>query len=193
MSEEKKNIPVDPLAPEIPEKAKVPETPSTRVEQQLKKAKKKVVEFQKDVKFLWIYSTVFCLAMLSLIGASYIIQQKIHSEVDTYKSQAESAELSNEENQSRLSGIQEENKRLKGQVENLTAQNENLKAGAEKDEALIGLGEEMLTQQNQLLRAVHLYEQGEEELAKEAFAQVNKSKLPADSVEIYTYYEERLK
>lgn len=191
--EEKKNVPTDPLAPEVPEQAKAPETPTTRVEQQLEKKAKKVVEYKKDIKFLWIYSTVFCLVALALIGGSYIIQNKIHAEMDDYKSQAESATQSDAQNKSRLSTITEKNQQLTKQVETLTKENATLRAGAELDEALITKGEEIIHQQQLLLQAIDLYGQNKITEAKEAFALIKAENLPEESKAIYTYYEERMK
>lgn len=192
MSEEMKNTPIDPLAPEIPEKAKIPETPTTRVEQQLKKAKKKAIEYKKDIKFLWIYSSVFCLVALALIGGGYVIQEKIHAQVDDYKTQAESATQSDAQNKSLLSNIQEKNKQLQNRVAALETENETLKVGAANDEVIINKGEEIILQQNLLMRAILLYEQNNKTEAKEVFSAINKDVLPADSAETYAYYEERL-
>ena len=186
---EQNATPIDPLAPESPEQAKVPETPVTRVEQQLKKAAKKVTDYKKDIKFLWIYSSVFCVVILALIGGSYVIQQKIHAEVDDYKTQAQNATESDEQSKSRLSNIQEQNKQLEKEVATLENENETLKAGAANDEVLINKGEEIILQQSLLIQAAALYEQEDIDGAKEVFARINKDVLPTDSAEIYTYYE----
>ena len=52
MAEQNKNVPVDPNAPEIPEQAKLPETPETRVQKQRQDSLEKINEFKKAVKFL---------------------------------------------------------------------------------------------------------------------------------------------
>lgn len=193
MSEEKKNTPVDPLAPEIPEQAKVPETPTTRVEQQLKKEAKKITEFKKDIKFLWIYSTVFCLVLLAVIAGSYIIQQKIHTEMDDYKEQAESATQSDKQNKSLLSNIQDKYEQAQKENKRLENENATLKAGAATDEVLINKGEAIIHQQNLLLQAISLYEQNKTGEAKELFGQIDAEQLPEDAAQIYAHYEERLK
>ncbi len=193
MSEEKKNMPVDPLAPEIPEQAKVPETPTTRVEQQLKKEAKKITEFKKDIKFLWIYSTVFCLVLLAVIAGSYIIQEKIHNEMDDYKEQAESATQSDKQNKSLLSNIQDKYEQAQKENKRLENENATLKAGAATDEALINKGEAIIHQQNLLLQAISLYEQNKTGEARELFGRIDAEQLPEDAAQIYAHYEERLK
>ena len=175
-----RNSPTDPLAPEIPETAKTPATPTTRVAQQLKKAKKKAIEYKKDIKFLWIYSSVFCLVALALIGGGYVIQEKIHAQVDDYKTQAESATQSDAQNKSLLSNIQEKNKQLQNRVAALETENETLKVGAANDEVIINKS-----------RFIG-YAAPVKTEAKEVFSAINKDVLPADSAETYAYYEERL-
>ncbi len=186
------NTPLDPLAPEVPAQAKKPETPTTRVEQKMAQAVNEITEFKKDVKFLWIYASVFCLVLLALIGGSYVIQEKIHQQVDDYKTQAQDAAQSDAENKSRLSNIQEQNKALKAQVQSLTDENNTLKAGAANDEALITKREQMLQQQERLIEAISLYEQNKWSKAREALKSIDPQYLSAESAEIYTYYEERL-
>ncbi|MBR5782989.1 MAG: hypothetical protein IKY33_02045 [Clostridia bacterium] len=184
--------PFDPNAPVEPAKAKAPETPTTRVEQQRKKKQTVVTEFKKDVKFLWLYASVFCLVVLALIGGSYVVQQRIHAEVNEYRGQAETAEQSESQAQSRLSNIQEENKSLKSQLESAKTENETLKAGAKADEALIESGEKIILELQKLLKIDRLLQEGNRAEALEIFESIDSSILPEDSMESYTYYEERL-
>ncbi|MBQ6946943.1 MAG: hypothetical protein IJN42_02760 [Clostridia bacterium] len=193
MSEEKKNVPVDPLAPEIPEQAKVPETPTTRVEQKLKKEAKKIREFKKDIKFLWIYCTVFCIALVAIVGASYFIQEKIHDDMDDYKEQAQTATESDKQNKSLLSNIQEKYAQAQKENEYLKNENATLKAGAENDEALINKGEAIIQQQGLLLKVGKLCDENKLSEAREVFKTIDASQLPQSEKETYTYYEERLK
>ena len=189
---EPNHTPIDPNAPIEPAEAKVPETPTTRVEEQLRSKEEKVIEFKKDVKFLWLYASVFCLVLLALIGGSYIIQQKINAEVEGYKGQAATAEQSESQAQSRLSNIQEENKQLKSRLEAAQRENETLKAGAEADEALIEASESIILEMQKLLKVSRLCQEGNWQGAREIFDTIDSSKLPEDSQESYTYYEERL-
>ena len=184
--------PQDPNAPAIPAEAKQPETPQTRVKQMLEKQESKIIEFKKDVKFLWLYASVFCLVLLALIGGSYLIQQKINREVDEYKGQAQSAEQSESQAQSRLSNIQEDNKQLKNQLEKLRSENETLSAGADADEQLIESGEKIILELQKLLKVSRLYQNGKWQEAKTVFDSIDETVLPQDSLESYTYYEERL-
>lgn len=185
----------DPQISDMPEQAKVPETPETRVAQELQKETDKVETFKKDVKFLWIYASVFCAVLLLLIGASYIIQGKIHAEVDSYKNQAESANQNTTQTQSRLRGIQEENEKLKKNVSELQSKNNLLEAESSVSSELIEKAEQALLEQQKLTRVLSLLLQGKITAAKEAFASVNETALPSDTetAEIYTYCKERLK
>ncbi len=179
--------------PEIPAEVKVPETPETRVQKQKQDSLDKITEFKKDVKFLWLYATIFCLVLLALIGGSYLIQQKLHAEADEYKSQAADAQASNEQNKSRLSAIQEENANLKARNETLEKENDALLAAADADEALINSAEQIILEQQKLLKVGRLYQDGQTEEAEALFDSIDKTLLPQDSIESYTYYEERLK
>lgn len=190
MAEQNKNVPVDPNAPEIPEQVKVPETPETRVQKQRQDSLEKITEFKKDVKFLWLYGSIFCLVLLALIGGSYIIQQKLHAEVDEITSQAAADK---EQSKSRLSAIQEENANYKARNEALEKEVEALEAAAKADEALINSGEQIILELQKLLKVDRLYQDGAKGEARELFESIDKTLLPEDSMESYTYYEERLK
>ena len=188
MADQKKNIPVN--EPETPAQTKVPETPETRVQKQRQDSLDKITEFKKDVKFLWLYGTIFCLVLLALIGGSYVIQQKLHADMDEITSQAQADK---EQSKSRLSAIQEENNALKSRVETLEKANEALEAAANADEALINSAEQIILEQQKLLKVARLYQEGERTQAAELFESIDKTLLPQDSMESYTHYEERLK
>ena len=193
MADQEKNVPIEQDTPETPAQTKVPETPETRVQKQRQDSLEKISEFKKDVKFLWIYGTIFCLVLLALIGASYLIQQKLHAEMDEYKNQNAEAQVTIEQNKSRLSAIQEENANLKSKAESLQQENESLKAAAEADEALINSAEQIILEQQKLLKVARLYQEGKKREASELFESIDKTLLPQDSMESYTHYEERLK
>lgn len=185
-----KNIPNN--EPLEPQQVKAPETPETRLQQKMQDDLEKVTEFKKDVKFLWIYASIFCLVLLALIGGSYLIQEKIDAEVDEYKTQASDAQASDEKNKTRLSAIQEQNEDLKNQLEAAQNENEALKAAAKSDEELINSGEQIILEMQKLLKVSRLYQAGQRTAAKELFESIDKTFLPKDSLESYTYYEERL-
>lgn len=193
MADTQKNTPVDPVTPEVPIEVKVPETPETRVQKQREVTLEKIAEFQKDVKFLWIYATIFCLVLLALIGGSYLIQQKLNAEVDAYKTQASDAQASNEQNKSRLSAIQEENNTLKAQKKAAEKEMESLRAAVEADEALINSAEQSILELQKLLKVSRLCQEGQIKEARVLFESIDQKLLPQDSIESYTYYEERLK
>ena len=187
-----KNIP-ESNEPLVPEQVKVPETPETRIRQKMQDNLDKVTEFKKDVKFLWIYGSIFCLVLLALIGGSYLIQQKINAEVDEYKTQASQAQVSDEKNKSRLSAIQEQNENLKNKLEAVENENTALKAAAQSDEELINSGEQIILELQKLLKVTRLYQAGQRTEAQELFESIDQTLLPNDCLESYTYYEERLK
>ena len=176
-----------------PEQRKVPETPETRIRQKMQDNLDKVTEFKKDVKFLWIYGSIFCLVLLALIGGSYLIQGKIDAEVDEYKNQVSDAQASDEKSKTRLSAIQEQNTQLKNKLQSIENENAALKAAAASDEALINSGEQIILEMQKLLKVTRLYQSGKMPQAKELFESIDKALLPKDCHESYTYYEERLK
>ena len=192
LADNKQNTPAA-NQPEIPEQIKVPETPETRVRQKMQDNLEKVTEFKKDVKFLWIYGSIFCLVLLALIGGSYMIQEKINAEVDEYKNQASDAQASDEKSKSRLSAIQEQNNQLKNKLSAVETENAALKAAAASDEALINSGEQIILEMQKLLKVTRLYQTGKRTEARELFESINKEILPKDCLESYAYYEERLK
>lgn len=189
MSEEKR----DPLAPEIPEQVKIPETPETRVEEKLEKEAAKVVEFKKDVKFLWIYASVFCIVLVLLIEASSIIQKKRHIEVENLQNQAATAEQSDKQTKSLLKNIQEENERLKSENQTLKSEKEVLEAESETSSKLIASAEATLSEIQKLSSVQLLFEQNKFDEARQVFATVIEDKLPQTDKETYAYYQERLK
>lgn len=188
MSEEKR----DPLAPEVPEQVKVPETPETRVEQELEKEAAKVVEFKKDVKFLWIYASVFCIVLVLLIEASSIIQKKRHTEVENLQNQAATAEQSDKQTKSLLKNIQEENERLKSETATLQSENEVLQAESKTSSELIAAAEATLSEVQKLSRVQLLCQQNKNDEARTLLATVAQDKLPESDREVYAYYQERL-
>ncbi len=188
MSEEMKKE----ATPVVPAETKQPETPETRVKEKLQKEAERVTEYKKDIKFLWLYGSVFCLVVLILIGASYLIQRKINAEVDGYKLSAETAELSNSQNQSRLSNISDENKHLKEQNEILKSEKKTLEAIIATDDDLITAGEQIVLELQKMLEVGRLVRANQLAKAKEIFDTIDRSMLPESTIESYTYYEERL-
>ncbi len=152
------------------------------------------VQFKKDIKFLWIYATVFCLVVVILIAGSAVIQRKIHRQVEGYQSQAESAEQSNQQNQSRLKNVQDENKALKEKNEQLSEKCQNLENEAMVNDALLLAAQQTAEHTAQLSRVQYLYSTKTESRAtmREEFEKIDPTKLTEENKEIYEYLAERL-
>lgn len=192
MSKTNKPILPDPNAPIVPEEVKPPETPKSRAEHKLKKEEKKVRQFKKDVKFLWIYSTIFCLVLFAMIGGSAVIQRKLHRETNELKNQVESAENTNAKNQSRLSNIQEENKQLKSRNELLEQKNKEMEEQAKLDGELIVATDKVLSELQKLSQVQLLYAEGKFDAARELIETLDADSLPEDAENTYKYYKEKL-
>lgn len=192
MSKTNKPILPDPNAPIVPEEVKPPETPKSRAEHKLKKEEKKVRQFKKDVKFLWIYSTIFCLVLFATIGGSAVIQRKLHRETDELKNQVESAESANAKNQSRLSNIQEENKQLKSRNELLEQKNKEMEEQAKLDGELIVATDKVLSELQKLSQVQLLYAEGKLDSARKLLETLDADSLPEDAKNTYKYYKEKL-
>lgn len=180
------------LQPEEPLEAKTPETPQTRVQQELDKKKTEVREFKKDIRFLWIYATVFCVVLLAMIGGSAVIQRKMNQRVENYRTEAATATATTESTKSRLSNIQDENKALKKSNESLTRRNETLTVQAETDAVLIAAAEETITELDKLVRALNAYTDRQENAAA-LLATVDRDKLSANGKLIYDELKEKLR
>ena len=157
-------------------------------------ASEETVQFKKDIKFLWIYATVFCLVVVILIAGSAVIQRKIHHEVEGYQSQAESAEQSNQQNQSRLKNVQEENKALKEKNKTLTEKCQNLENEAAVNDGLLLSSQEMAEHTAQLSYVQYLYTTKKENrgVMRDEFAKIDREKLAEKNKEVYDYLAERL-
>jgi len=180
------------LQPEVPAEAKTPETPETRVKQELDKKKTQVKEFKKDIRFLWIYATVFCVVLIALIGASAVIQRKMNQKVEGYRTEAATATATTESTKSKLGNIQDENKALKKSNEALTRRNETLSVQAETDAALLTAAEQTLTELDKLSRALYAYIDRKEDAAA-LLATIERDKLPENARTIYDDLEEKVK
>ncbi len=172
-----------------PEQRKVPETPESRARQKMQDNLDKVSEFKKDVKFLWIYGSIFCLLMLAALAGSYVIHEK-RVELETQVSDAQASE---EKSKSHLSAIREENNKLKNENKSLKSENETLKAAAASDEEIINSAEQIILEQSKLIKVGRLYQKGSRAEAKELFESIHKDLLSKECLEDYSYYEERLK
>lgn len=140
------------------------------------------VKFQKNIKTLWIYTTLFCLFALFLIIISSVIQNKIHSEAEYYQDRYDEAQTSN---QSTIKNIQDENNILKAEIEKCEKECEMLRQQAEADAALIADSTELLTNAEYLLNAQIHYQNGSDDLMKQALDAVNPDMLSVTMREVY--------
>lgn len=98
------------------------------------------VQFTKNIKTLWIYTTLFCLFALALIVISSIIQGKMNNEAEYYQGLYDTEKT---QNQSTIQNIQTENASLRAAIENYKAENQALLKEFEQDERLVKLAAEL--------------------------------------------------
>ena len=91
-------------------------------------------EFQKNIKTLWIYTTLFCLFALVLILISSFVQYKIDRRAEYYQGQYETVQSSS---QSTIKNIQTENDALKKDIEKYKEEASICKEQAENDAVLL--------------------------------------------------------
>lgn len=154
--------------------------------------KPKEGQYKKDIKFLWIYSAVFCIVVLALIGISAVIQVKMRARLEYYQSQAENANIDSTNSQSILKNIQDENAELKQQVTALTEQRDRLKEVEQTDLELLGRCEQMLQQAEYLINAQAQYISGRRQSARAELAKIEPELLDADMKEQYESLKNRL-
>lgn len=158
-------------APETETKA---ETTETEQEQEQK--------FEKDIKVLWIYTTLFCLFALVLIIASSLIQGKINSTAEYYQGLYEGEKTSS---QSTIKNVKTENTSLKNANEKLRAENERLQKDLETSTETINTAAELAESYEYLILAQKESNSGSRAKAKELYAKIDGSILQGDTLEIY--------
>ncbi len=147
------------------------------------------VQFEKNIKTLWIYTTLFCLFALVLIVVSSIIQGKINSKAEYYQDQYENAQTSS---QSTIKNIQDENAALKKDIETYKQTAQRLEAMAQTDTQLINEAAQLIENAQYLLEAQQYASSGKTEQARTEFKKIDSSKLPQDMLEIYETLQKRL-
>ena len=161
-----------------------------------KKDKKTVAEtengeqkFEKDIKVLWIYTTLFCLFALVLIIISSVIQGKIHSDEEYYQDLYEGEKASS---QSTIQNIQTENAALKAALEQYKKENENLANKDDADELAINSAAAIIENGDYLLKAQAETYTGSTKKAREALAKVDENALTEQMREVYNKLCKRL-
>ncbi len=147
------------------------------------------VQFEKNIKTLWIYTTLFCLFALVLIVVSSIIQGKINSKAEYYQDRYESAQTSS---QSTIKNIQDENEALKRDLETYKKKAERLELLSGTDAELLDEAAELIENADYLLAAQQLEADGEDKAALAELNKVNSNKLTSAMRRAYDELRERL-
>lgn len=147
------------------------------------------MQFEKNIKTLWIYTTLFCLFALVLIVVSSIIQGKINSKAEYYQDRYESAQTSS---QSTIKNIQDENEALKRDLETYKKKAERLELLSGTDTELLNEAAELIENADYLLAAQKLESDGEDKAALAEFNKVNSNKLTSAMRQVYDELRERL-
>ena len=147
------------------------------------------VQFEKNIKTLWIYTTLFCLFALVLIVVSSSIQSKINSRAEYYQSQYESEQTAN---RSTIKNISDENAALKQDLNRYKSRTEALEAQAAADTQLIAAAGGVLENTEYLALAQSAWSAGNYEQARAAFRKIDASQLSADLQAAYTALQKRI-
>ena len=147
------------------------------------------MQFEKNIKTLWIYTTLFCLFALVLIVVSSIIQGKINSKAEYYQDRYESAQTSS---QSTIKNIQDENAALKRDLETYKKKAERLELLSGTDAELLDEAAELIENADSLLAAQQLEADGEDKAALAELNKVNSNKLTSAMRRAYDELRERL-
>ncbi len=146
-------------------------------------------EFEKNIKTLWIYTTLFCLFALALIVISSFVQYKIDRRADYYQDQYENVQTSS---QSTIKNIQTENATLKADIEKYKKQAADCKEQAEQDALLLQSSAAMLENAEILLDIQSDIANRDFASAREKFAAVDASALSENMLEIYNQIKDKL-
>lgn len=140
------------------------------------------VQFEKNIKTLWIYTTLFCLFALALIVVSSLIQGKINSKAEYYED-IYTQEINS--SKSTIQNIQTENQSLKSAIELYKEENTKLTEQATADAELVSEQTELITNAEYLLLAQKAANSGRRAEAKKYLEMVNKERLTDTMLECY--------
>ena len=139
-------------------------------------------KIKKDIKILWIYTTLFCAFALLLIIVSSVIQGKINSTAEYYQDLYEGEKTTS---QSTIQNIKTENESLKSAVENYKTENEKLRNENKTAELTINNSAKIIENAEYLLNAQKEVYGGSRAKAKELVNLVDKNLLTEDMQAIY--------
>lgn len=148
------------------------------------------VQFEKNIKTLWIYTVLFCGFALILIIVSSVIQGKIDSEAEYYQDQYENAQTSS---QSTIKNIQDENAALKKDLAAYKSENSKMLGEYEDDKVLLNNASEMIENAEYLILALDSLENNKKQDAKTFLAKVNPEMLSDTMQDVYDRLAKELK
>ena len=146
-------------------------------------------EFQKNIKTLWIYTTLFCVFALVLIAISSYVQYKIDRRAEYYQDQYENVQTSS---QSTIKNIQTENDTLKKDIEKYKQEASICKEQAENDAELLQKSAQMIENAEILLDIQNDVSARNYTTAREKMQTVNADCLSDKMVEVYNALKDKL-
>ena len=146
-------------------------------------------EFEKNIKTLWIYTTLFCVFALVLIAISSYVQYKIDRRAEYYQDQYENVQTSS---QSTIKNIQTENDALKKDIEKYKEEATICKEQAEQDTVLLQKSAEMLENAEILLDIQNEMNSRNYKAAREKMQSVDTEYLSPKMLEIYNGLKDKL-
>lgn len=146
-------------------------------------------EFEKNIKTLWIYTTLFCIFALVLILISSYVQYKIDRRAEYYQGQYETVQSSS---QSTIKNIQTENDALKKDIEKYKQEASICKEQAENDAVLLQKSAAMLENADILLEIQNDVASRNLADARTKMQTVDTSALSEKMLEIYNGLKDKL-
>ena len=147
------------------------------------------VQFEKNIKTLWIYTTLFCLFALVLIVVSSLIQSKINSRAEYYQSQYESEQTAN---RSTIKNISDENAALKQDLARYKSRAEALEAQTAADSELLAAAADLAENEAYLAMAQSALMSGNYEKARAEFKKIDAERLSEELQEAYAALQKRI-
>lgn len=161
-------------------KKKKQQTPEIKSEEQ---------KFQKDIKLLWIYTTLFCLFALSLIVVSSLIQGKMNANAEYYQGLYEGEKTSK---QSAIKNIQDSYQSALKDNERLREENEKFKEEANTTDQVTNMAASVIENSEYLLKAQKLFYEKQKDEAAKNLKLVDSSMLTEEMKTIYDSLAEQL-
>lgn len=142
-------------------------------------------EFQKNIKTLWIYTSLFCVFALVLIFISSFFQEKRDKENESLRAQVEKHELEFSDNQSTIKNIESELDTYKQINDILDKRNDYLEEQYTIDKDLLMSSSEMLANADYLLKAINALDAGDKQTAAQNINSIDVNYLTDTMLESY--------